>query len=168
MRTLIAFFLVLVALPAAAERPDNFVQWRAGLASSGMPSHQWLSEAKDLGYDTVIDLMPPHMHGQGERGILESKGVRYVNIPVDFAHPTADDFRRFSEAIQANRDRNVLVHCMINQRGSSFAFLYRVINEGAPVRESQEKLLGVWVPDRVWRRFIEETLRANGKNADLM
>jgi protein tyrosine phosphatase (PTP) superfamily phosphohydrolase (DUF442 family) len=168
MRTLIASFLVLLAFPAAAERPDNFVQWRAGLASSGMPSHRWLSEAKELGYDTVIDLMPPHAHGQGERGILESKGVRYVNIPVDFSHPTAEDFRRFGEAMESNRGRNVLVHCMINQRGSSFAFLYRVINEGAPVRESQDKLLAVWVPDRVWRRFIEETLRANGKTADLM
>ena len=169
MRTLIAVFaLFLAANAAAVDRPDNFVQWRAGLASSGMPSHQWMSQAKDLGYDTVIDLMPPHMHGQGERGILESKGVRYVNIPVDFSRPTAEDFRRFSEAIEQNKDRNVLVHCMINQRGSSFTFLYRVIHEGAPVRDSQEKLLGVWVPDRTWRRFIEDTLRANGKNADIM
>jgi|SRR5689334_5407206 len=168
MRTLIALLLFLSANALAAERPDNFVQWRAGLASSGMPSRQWMSQAKDLGYDTVIDLMPPHMHGQGERGILEAKGVRYVNIPVDFSRPSAEDFRRFSDALEENKGRNVLVHCMINQRGSSFTFLYRVIHEGAPLRDSQEKLLGVWVPDRVWRRFIEETLRANGKNADLM
>ena len=171
MRTLIAVLALFLSFadPAlAADRPGNFVQWRAGLASSGMPSQRWMSEAKDLGYDTVIDLMPPHMHGAGERGILESKGVRYVNIPVDFSRPTAEDFRRFSEAVETNKDRNILVHCMINQRGSSFTFLYRVIHEGAPLRDSQEKLLGVWVPDRVWRRFIEETLRANGKNADLM
>lgn len=163
---LVLAFSTLAA--AAADRPDNFVQWRAGLASSGMPSHRWLEEAKELGYDTVIDLMPPHMHGAGERDILETKGVRYVNIPVDFSNPTAEDFRRFTEALDASKDRNVLVHCMINQRGSSFTFLYRVIREGAPVRESQDKLLGVWVPDRVWKHFIEETLRANGKNADLM
>ena len=169
MRLLIALFAAIVmSAAAAADRPDNFVQWRAGLASSGMPSRTWLAHAKELGYDTVIDLMPPHMHGEGERGVLESKGVRYVNIPVDFARPTAEDFRRFTEVIEASRGGNVLVHCMINQRGSSFTFLYRVIHEGAPVRESQEKLLGVWVPDRIWRRFIEETLRANGRNADLM
>jgi len=169
MRSLIALVAVLVAIPAlAVDRPNNFVQWRPGLASSGMPSSSWLAQAKDLGYDTVIDLMPPHMHGAGEREILESKGVRYLNIPVDFSHPTAEDFRRFTEAVEANRDRNVLVHCMINQRGSSFTFLHRVLHEHAAMREEQQKLLGVWVPDRVWRRFIEETLRANGKNPELM
>ena len=47
-------------------------------------------------------------------------------------------------------------------------FLYRVIHEGADVRESMAKLNSVWAPDPVWKRFIEETLAANGKKAEIL
>ena len=64
--------------------------------------------------------------------------------------------------------RSVFVHCQANFRGSSFVFLYRVIHEGAPVGETWAKLQGVWVPEPQWKRFIEETLKANGKAAELL
>ena len=165
---LLAVLFLAAAAALAADRPDNFVQWRKGLASAAQPDERWLARTKELGYDVVVDLMPPHVHGANEGRILASKGVTYVNIPVDFAHPTAGDFRRFSDVLQANKDRNVLVHCMVNMRGSSFTFLYRVIHEGAPVNETLDKVFGVWTPDRVWKKFIEETLAANGKKVELM
>ena len=165
---LLALLLLAAGAALAADRPDNFVQWRPGLASSAQPDERWLARTKEMGYDVVVDLMPPHMHGANEPRILASKGVAYVNIPVDFARPAAADFRRFAEVLRANKERNVLVHCMVNMRGSSFTFLYRVIHEGAPVNETLDKVYGVWTPDRVWKKFIEETLAANGKKAELM
>ncbi len=62
---------------------------------------------------------------------------------------------------------NVLVHCQVNMRASTFVFLYRVIHEDAPVQEAAAKLTGVWIPDGVWKRFIEDTLAAYGKKADI-
>jgi len=94
--------------------------------------------------------------------------VKYVNIPVDFGRPTAEDFRFFSEVMKAGAGRSVFVHCQANFRASSFVFLYRVIHEGAPAQETWAKLQSAWVPDRVWRRFIEETLKAHGKSAELL
>ena len=63
---------------------------------------------------------------------------------------------------------NVLVHCQVNMRASAFVFLYRVIHEDAPVQEAAAKLTGVWIPDGVWKRFIDDTLAAYGKKADIL
>ena len=90
-----------------------------------------------------------------------------MNIPVEFNRPTAADFQRFVEEMQRKPGENVLVHCQVNMRGTAFVFLYRVIYEGAPVDEAAAKLTGVWIPDRVWKKFIDETLAAHGKKADI-
>jgi len=170
MRTLAAGIAFVTTFAVAADRPDNFVQWRDGLASSAQPAADWLGRVKEMKYDVLINLAPPQSHGSiaNEGGIVASKGVNYVNIPVDFGRPTAEDFRFFSEVMKASAGRSVFVHCQANFRGSSFVFLYRVIHEGAPVGEAWNKLQGAWVPDRVWRKFIEDTLRANGRSAELM
>lgn len=171
MRRVLAAIALLSAICAHAQsNPDNYVQWRKGLASSAQPDKGWLRKAREKGFDVVVNLAPPQAHGSlpDEGGILGATGITYVNIPVDFQHPTAEDFRFFAEVLKANASRNVLVHCQVNLRGSSFTFLHRVLNEGAEMAEAREKLLGVWTPDRVWQRFIEETLKANGKSADLL
>ena len=165
---LAALFALCTAL--AADRPGNYVSWRPGLASASQPSAEWLAQADANKIDLVINLAPPGVHGSiaAEPEIVRSRGVEYVNIPVQFAKPTAEDFRRFSALVAANRDRNVFVHCQVNLRGTSFVFLYRIIHEGADVRESMAKLTSVWAPDPVWKRFIEETLAANGKSAEIL
>lgn len=166
----IAALLFTAAPSLAADRPENFVQWREGLASSAQPTTGWLAQVMDSKYDVLINLAPPQSHGSiaNEGGIVASKGVTYVNIPVDFMRPTAEDFRLFSEVMKAAAGRSVFVHCQANFRASSFVFLYRVIHEGAPVGETWKSLQGVWVPEPQWKRFIEETLKANGKAAELL
>jgi protein tyrosine phosphatase (PTP) superfamily phosphohydrolase (DUF442 family) len=168
----IAFFLgVIAAQPArAADGPANFVTWREGLSSSAQPDAKWLAQVKERKYDIVINLAPPNTHGSiaNEGGIVGSKGVVYVNIPVDFGAPTAEDFRVFSAIMKASAGRNVYVHCQVNLRGSSFVALYRLIHEDAPAGDTVAKLTGVWQPDKVWRKFIEDTLAAHGKKAEIM
>ncbi len=154
---------------ALAEDPKNLVQWRVGLASSAQPDKDFLRKLRELGYEVVINLAPPQSHGSfgDEGGIVGAKGLVYVNIPVDFSKPTAEDFRMFTEVMKASRDKQVFVHCQANLRGTSFLFLYRVLHEGATQSEAGAKLSSVWVPDSVWKRFIEETLVANGKKPEL-
>ena len=124
-----------------SDRPANFVQWRAGLASSAQPDAMYLSRLKDLGYAIVINLAPPQSHGSiaSEGAIIRGQGVQYLNIPVDF-----------------------------DMRGAAFVYLYRVIHEGASPQEEAAKLTGVWVPNRVWKKFIDDTLAAHGKKAEIL
>jgi protein tyrosine phosphatase (PTP) superfamily phosphohydrolase (DUF442 family) len=167
---LTAALLLAPATVLAASLPENFVQWREGLASSAQPTAAWLGEVKEKKYDVLINLAPPQSQGSiaNEGGIVAAKAVTYVNIPVDFMRPTAEDFRLFSEMMKAVAGRSVFVHCQANFRASSFVFLYRVIHEGAPTGETWAKLQRVWVPEPQWKRFIEETLKAHGKAAELL
>src|SRR5512140_250198 len=136
--------LAAFAMDGAAAAPDNLVQWRKGLASSAQPTADWLGKARDNGYDVVVNLAPPQTQGsiREEGGLVGATGAMYVNIPVDFKNPTPEDFRVFSEVLKANAGRNVLVHCQVNLRGTSFTFLYRVIHENADVSDSWAKLTG--------------------------
>lgn len=171
MRTLlVAAVLLAPILPAGASEPGNLVTWRPGLVSAAQPSAAWLEKVKEAKYDVVLNLAPPQSHGSiaNEGAIVGTRGAVYVNIPVDFLRPSAEDFRFFSDVVRANAGRNVFVHCQVNLRGSAFSFLYRVIHEGAEPREALAKLTGVWSPDAVWKRFIEETLAAHGKRMEIL
>jgi len=160
----------LFAPPAnARDEPANFVQWRPGLSSSAQPNALYLARAKAIGYDAVINLAPPQSYGSiaTESAIVTGQGVGYLDIPVDFRRPTAEQFKVFVDEMKQRSGQNVLVHCQVNMRASAFVFLYRVIQENAPVDEAVGKLTGVWIPDRIWKKFIDDTLAAHGKKADI-
>ena len=154
---------------AATGDPANFVQWRPGLASSAQPDADYLKRAKVLGFEVVINLAPPEYKEAvpAEGGILGEQGVTYLNIPVDFNKPTAEDFRVFRAMLKTVETRKVLVHCQVNLRGSSFTFLYRVIQEDANADEARGKLNSVWAPNPTWKKFIESVLAANGKKGEI-
>lgn len=169
--TFVACALLLAALPAEAAPgdPANLVQWRPGLTSSAQPDAAYLKRAKALGYDIVINLAPPEYKEavEAEGALLAAQGVAYLNIPVNFSNPTAEDFRLFSDVMKSVQKKNVLVHCQVNLRGSSFTFLYRVIHEGAADDEARGKLNSVWAPNPTWKKFIESVLAANGRKAEI-
>lgn len=165
--------LAVLAAPdgfGAAGDPANLVHWRSGYTSSGQPDADYLKRAKSLGYDMVINLAPPEYAEavRDEGAILAAQGVAYLNIPVRFGNPTAEDFRLFSAVMKSVAQKNVLVHCQINLRGSSFSYLYRVIHEGAAEDEARAKLSGVWMPNPTWRTFIESVMAANGRKVEML
>jgi protein tyrosine phosphatase (PTP) superfamily phosphohydrolase (DUF442 family) len=167
---LVSFTLLVSGLPAhAAGDPANLVQWRPSLTSSAQPDAAYLKRAKALGYDIVINLAPPEYKEavEAEGAILAAQGVAYLNIPVNFGNPTHEDFKLFTDVMKSMGKKNVLVHCQINLRGSSFTFLYRVIHEGASVDEARGKLNSVWAPNPTWKKFIESVLAANGKKVEI-
>lgn len=151
--------------PADSGPPANFVQVSGRIDTAGQPGREWLRSAGSAGYRTVINLAPPGSDGSvpDEGEILENAGVNYVNIPVDWSNPTADDFDRFRAALAASAPDRVLVHCQINMRASAFTFLYRVIEEDADPETAWSRVTDVWVPEGQWRRFIDDTLLRHGK-----
>jgi hypothetical protein len=81
---LLATLLLIAQAVQAQSRPDNFVQWRNGLASSAQPTRDWLGKARSKGFDVVVNLAPPQVHGSlpDEGSVLGTAGIDYVNIPV--------------------------------------------------------------------------------------
>ncbi len=167
----LASILVFATIAAAAPGdPANLVSWRAGLSSSAQPNAAYLKRAKSLGFDVVINLAPPEYEEAvpNEGAILAEQGVVYVNIPVRFGNPTAEDFRMFSDIMKSAAKKNVLVHCQVNLRGSSFGYLYRVIHESANEDEARGILTAVWMPNPTWKKFIESVLASAGRKVELL
>ena len=128
----------------------------AGLfPTSGQPNERQFELIKQAGYDTVINLAPASRLENAvieEAQILQSLGIRYVHLPVDFENPTDEDFAKFVEAV---KDReNLWVHCAANMRVSAFTYRYRcevLQHDPASARADLDR---IWEPYGVWRKFL--------------
>ena len=131
------------------------------LASSGQPDEAQLAAIAAAGYETVINLAPhddPRYALADEAGTVAALGLDYIHIPVPFAAPTAADFARFRNAMDAARERRVWVHCAANYRVSAFIGLYRVRAEGWSRAAAFALMDSVWQADAVWSQFIAAQL----------
>ena len=56
MKTWLFILLLAAAGARAADRPENLVQWREGLASSAQPGAAWLGTIGDQKYENCVHL----------------------------------------------------------------------------------------------------------------
>ena len=166
MRVLILFALgMAMTTGAPGQSPrltaPNVVVISPSLVTSGQPTAAGLAELKALGFEAVISLAPPTVHDavRDEELIVTRQGITFINIPINFEHPTEADFETFSARLQELGKRKVLVHCQVNLRASSMVFLYRTVTLKEDPRIAYEAVAGVWAPSGPWRRLIEDQLR---------
>src|SRR5689334_1301426 len=129
------------------------------LSTSGQPTVAQLATIAAAGFATIINLAlhdDPRYSLPDEPGTVESLGMTYVHIPVQFGAPTEADLLAFFAAMDAHRGRALLVHCGANYRVSAFLGLYNVLKLGQPRDEAFALMDSVWKPDPVWTQFIEE------------
>ncbi|MFO1339843.1 MAG: protein tyrosine phosphatase family protein [Burkholderiaceae bacterium] len=164
-----ALGLAACASSAAAPAPDaldapNVVPISPRLVTSGQPTRAALEGLGARGFGGVIYLAPSTVPDavRDEAAIVERQGLRYVNIPIPFNKPGDADFDAFVAAMDGMKDRQVLVHCQVNMRGSSMVFLYRVIAGHEPPEAAYEAVTKVWSPDGVWKQFIVAQLHRHG------
>lgn len=127
--------------------------------TSGQPIEQQLAEIKALGVTHIINLAL-HSHEKAlpdEAESVHSLGMSYIHIPVDFGHPTEDDFAQFCDAMHEIGDDVVHVHCIVNARVS--AFFYRYNREVKAMSEpvARSTMERIWKPSGVWANFIGDT-----------
>jgi protein tyrosine phosphatase (PTP) superfamily phosphohydrolase (DUF442 family) len=132
------------------------------LFTSGMPTAEQLADAARSGVQVVINLAMPDSERAlpDESAMVESLGMRYIAIPVQWDHPTRSDLDDFMDAMDTNMEATLLVHCQANYRVTGFMTLYRVLRLGWEPDEAFKDLRRIWNPDDypVWKKFIEENL----------
>ena len=146
-------------------RARNFRKVSETLYTSGQPSESQLASAREAGVEAVINLAlhdDPRYSLDDERGCVESLGMTYVHIPVQFGAPTEADLLAFFSAMKAHGDRRLLVHCGANYRVTAFLALYNVLELGQPRDEAFALMDSVWRPDPVWTEFIDDMLSRHG------
>ena len=166
-----AVTLTLAATTAAAQEIAaldgvyDYVRIGDRLSTSGQITTAEVGAVKDAGFDIVVNLAPAREDRNFEEGFrVTEAGMTYVQIPVDWREPALRDLELFFDVMDANRDRDVFVHCFANMRVSVFVYLYRTLREGVADEEAWADVLKVWDPGSdpetaQWPRFIAEARR---------
>ena len=126
--------------------------------TSGQPNNKQLISIANGGYETVINLAPnTTIEGRiiNEEGILKSKNITYIHIPVDFNNPLDEDFNKFVAALEENKHKKIWVHCAANMRVSAFVFKYRRDVLGLSQKNIEQDLKAIWIPNKTWSFFLE-------------
>ncbi len=142
----------------------NFLPISNTVATAGQPTEQQLPLLKEAGYQVVINLAPHTAENalSDEKESVESLGLEYVHIPVNFYQPTHEDFERFCTSMEENSQKSVFVHCAANMRVSVFMYLYRRFHEGLSDEQTQIDLQKIWTPNTTWRQFMDQVIDRKG------
>ncbi len=134
----------------------NYHQLGDTLSSSGQPTEPQFHSIRDAGFKTVINLLPKNSENSldHEEELIKNLGMNYTHIPVNFFHPTEDNFKKFSDAMQIVSSEKTWVHCAANARASSFIYRYRTAILGEDTETAKWDVREIWEPYRVWKKFI--------------
>src|SRR5215211_127014 len=91
----------------------NYRKVNDQVITGGQPTEEHLQAAADEGFDTVINLatINPRYSLDDEAGLVQSLGMVYQHIPVDWENPKVSDFAAFEQVMQAIRTEKTLIHC---------------------------------------------------------
>lgn len=140
----------------------HFLQLNEYLFSSGMPTADEMKEVADAGVQVVINLALTTSRGalENEDQLVESLGMKYIHIPVEWDHPTRQDLDDFFATMEDHKGDKILVHCQANYRVTAFVTLYRILREGWDKEQAFAVMNRMWNPEDfpVWQKFIDENL----------
>lgn len=142
------------------EEINNFYRINDNIATSGQPGLDQFVSIKEEDFDVIINLAKVDSPGaiEDEASVVESLGLDYVHIPVDFREPTLSDLKKFFATMDRYKINNIFVHCACNWRVAVFVFLYRTVRCDVPVSVAITDMLAVWKPDEIWQPFIDSVL----------
>jgi uncharacterized protein (TIGR01244 family) len=110
---------------------EGGVQPVDGITSAGQPDAAALRVFADAGYVAVIDIRgPDEDRGMDEQAVIEDLGLEYVTLPIVGSDAINFDNARALDALLAERDGPVLVHCGSGNRVGALLALRKSL-EGA-------------------------------------
>jgi protein tyrosine phosphatase (PTP) superfamily phosphohydrolase (DUF442 family) len=130
------------------------------IATSGQPTQEHFGDIASATYSLVINLATPTSSNWNpeENILVESLGMEYVSIPIDWENPTLSDFENLADLLDENPERKIWVHCAKNMRVSAMIYLYHRLRKGYTEEASRRYLEQIWQPNRIWQNFIEATV----------
>jgi protein tyrosine phosphatase (PTP) superfamily phosphohydrolase (DUF442 family) len=121
-----------------------------GLYRGGQPSAEGVAWLKSKGFKTVLNLR--HYHGDSEKQLVESVGMRYERIALtSWGAPAPDQIARFLEIVRDPTLRPLYVHCQhgVDRTGAMMA-VYRMEEEGWSNPEAYAEML-YFDAHRIWQ-----------------
>jgi tyrosine-protein phosphatase SIW14 len=119
----------------------NFGRMNDRLYRGAQPTAAGFARLRDMGVQTVVRLSLGEEGSAAERSVVESLGMRFVNLPWSSVHdPNADQVLAFLTLMKEDPDRRVFVHCKAGaDRTGVFVALYRIaFDHWTPARAIDE------------------------------
>ena len=130
------------------------------LITAGQPTEAHLQSAAAEGFRTVINLatINPRYSLKDEAGLVQSLGMTYHHLPVEWEHPTEKDFEDFEGLLKGLPPGKTLIHCAANFRVTAFYALYALKNLGWTEAQAEAFRALMWQGSNfpVWEKFMSE------------
>lgn len=133
-----------------------FISVSDNLSLGGQPTEIQLNELGKAGFKAVVNLGLLHQSYSlaDEDGTVQSLGMEYRHIPVDFKSPGIRSLRDFFTTMDEYNDRKVFVHCAANYRVTCFVSLYLRSRQKWSTSQAHDLISRVWEPDEIWQEFM--------------
>ena len=135
----------------------HYLRVNDSLITGGQPTAAQLQSAAEEGFVTVINLDTLNSRDalEDEAGLVRSLGMAYYQIPVEWDHPTEEDFAAFERVVKATCGKT-LIHCVANLRVTAFYALYALKNLGWSEAQADALMDLMWrgSAEPVWEEFI--------------
>lgn len=131
--------------PAATKTVDlpNFHEVHDYLYRGGEPSLAGVSELKDKGIKTIIDLRARGGRTETESAQAAKLGMTYINLPMSDKPPTEEQVAVMTQTIEAGRNSHqpVFVHCAHgSDRTGCMIGIWRVTHDGFSYKEAYKEM----------------------------
>ena len=141
------------------ESSYNFKKINSRTSSSGVVGFKRLSLLASEGYEVVVNLLPDDSEHavEGEKEIVESQGVEYIYIPVDFENPMTSEVNCFIGELEKIGDKKLHIHCAANYRVSAFYSCYAVAKGIWSSNQAIDFISSIWNPREfpVWFELLQ-------------
>jgi protein tyrosine phosphatase (PTP) superfamily phosphohydrolase (DUF442 family) len=136
----------------------NFRRVNDDTLTGGQPTEDQLRSAAADGVQVVVNLatINPRYSLADEGGLVDSLGLAYHHIPVDWERPKAADYDEFVRVMQASAGKRVLIHCAANYRVTAFYGLYAMQHLGWSRAQADALRAAVWERQfPIWDEFVQ-------------
>jgi len=108
-----------------------------GIVTGGVPSEENLRQAKQLGYRSVLSLLPPE--DNKSEALVTQLGMYFISIPIAGAEDlTEENALKLGDVLSAPQSWPLIMHCQSGNRSGALLALHAFYVEGATVDEALE------------------------------
>lgn len=144
----------------STEEIYNYRKVNDQLITGGQPTAEQLKSAANEGVRTVINLATfnPQRSLEDETGLVQSLGMAYHHIPVEWEQPKESDFETFEQVFSQLGGRKTLIHCAANFRVTAFYALYAFKHLGWSENQAETFRASIWQGSNypIWEKFISK------------
>ena len=141
------------------EKSYNFIQINKSVSSSGTIKH---IDLIDEGIKLVVNLLPDDSeHARTtEEQELESLGVAYKYIPVEWNNPQLADYDVFEKILNQYSGKKIHVHCAANYRATAFYGVYAYKNLGWSKDQVSKLMDSIWNIQEypLWVKYVNKLM----------